>query len=146
MTNSIRKFITATILSITLAIGAASAVTMVTTTQAEAGKVKLVKKGGKMVLRGIGRVGTKMSKSKNKVIRNAGKGLKKGSRKGTKGIDKASRGVNKIVRKTKTGRKIDNARRKAAKWKTKQLNKAFRKNRGKAGRFARNVLDAATSL
>ncbi|MEL6503531.1 MAG: hypothetical protein AAFQ10_03655 [Pseudomonadota bacterium] len=144
--QKIRQTVGATLVAFTLAIGGGGVIAGVTATPAEAGKVKIVKKGSKMVLKGIGRVGKKMSKSKIKIVRKAGKGVSKGARKGRKGIDKASRGVNKAVRKTKTGRKIDNARRNANKWKNKHINKAFRKQRGKGGRFARNVLKMATDL
>ncbi|MEM9732049.1 MAG: hypothetical protein AAF903_01030 [Pseudomonadota bacterium] len=142
----IRNAVAATIMTLAMALTTATTINTVTVTPAEAGKVKIVKKGSKMVLKGIGRVGKKMARSKNKNVRKLGRGLAKGSRKGTKGINKASRGVNKAVRKTKLGRKIDNTRRNANRWKNKQINKAFRKNRGKAGRFAKDVLKAATDL
>ena len=145
-TKTLRTSLAASMMAVAVAFTAVGAASVVTATPAEAGKVKIVKKGGKLVLKGIGKVGKKMSKSKIKIVRKAGKGLKKGSRKGTKGIDKVSRGANKLVRKTKAGRKIDNARRKAGKWKTKQLNKAFRKHRGKGGRFVKGVVDAVTPL
>lgn len=144
--KSICNSIAASLVAVTMAFTAAGIVSVATVSPAEAGKVKIVKKGSKLVLKGIGRVGKKMSKSKVKFVRKTGKGLSKGSRKGTKGIDKASRGVNKMVRKTKTGRKIDNTRRHARNWKTKQLNKAFRNNRGKAGRFAKEAVDLVTPL
>lgn len=133
-------------IAVTLALGGGGFVAGVTATSAEAGRVKIVKKGSKMVLKGIGRVGKTMGKSKNKHVRKLGKGVSKGSRKGTKGIDKASRGVNKMVRKTKVGRKIDNTRRHANRWKNDKINKAFRKKRGKAGNFTKNALKLATDL
>ncbi len=145
-TNSIRNSLAASLMAVTMAFTAAGVVTTFSATPAEAGKVKIVKKGSKLVLKGIGRVGKKMSKSKVKVIRKAGKGMSKGSKKGTRGIDRASRGVNKTVRKTKLGRKLDNTRRQARVWKTKQLNKAFRNQRGKAGRFAKEAVDLVTPL
>ena len=141
---TVRKSFAASMMALALVFGAAGAANVVTITPAEAGKVKIVKNGSKMVLKGIGKLGRKMSKSKVKAFRNAGKGIEKVGKKGGKGIDKVSRGINRAVRKTKVGRKLDNARRNAGRWKTKQLNKAFRNNRGKAGRFAKNVVDLAT--
>jgi hypothetical protein len=141
---TVRKSSAAPMMALALFFGTACAANVVTITPVEAGKVKIVKKGSKMVLKGIGKLGRKMSKSKVKVSRKAGKSIERVGKKGSKGIDKASRGIKRAVRKTKVGRKLDNARRNAGRWKTKQLNKAFRNNRGKAGRFAKNVVDLAT--
>ena len=146
MTNAttLRKSLAAPMMALALVFTAAGAANMATVTPAEAGKVKIVKKGGKLLLKGIGKAGKGMSKSKVKVFRKAGKGMQKASRKGAKGMDKLGKGVNKTVRKSKVGRNLDNARRNAGRWKTKQLNKAFRKNRGKAGKFAKGAIDLVT--
>jgi hypothetical protein len=142
--TTIRKSLAAPLMAFALIFTAAGAANVATIAPAEAAKVKIVKKGGKMVLRGIGRLGGKMSRSKIKVFRNAGKGMQNASKKGTKGIDRVSKGINKTVRKTKLGRSLDNTRRNAGRWKTKQLDKAFRNNRGKAGRFAKNLINGVT--
>ncbi len=111
---------------------------------AVAGKLKLARKSGKLILKGIGRAGKAASKSKHKWLRKAGRALQKGAKKGSRKLDNISRAGTRAIRSTKLGRKTQKAWRNAGRWKTKQLNRAFRQCRGRACQLGKTAADFAT--
>ena len=70
------------------------------------------------------------------ILKNAAKGGQKGVKAAEKGIGKVTKGANRLIGKSKLGRTAQKAYRKAGKWQTKQINKAFRNCRGKACNIA----------
>lgn len=146
LTSSSFKSLAVPLMALALVFAGAGAANIATVTHAEAGKVKIVKKGGKLLLKGIGRAGKAASRSRVKFVKKAGHGMQKVSKKGGRGIDKASKGGTRLIRKTKAGRTVHNTWRNAGRWKTKKLNEAFRRCRGKACNFGKGVIDIATPL
>ena len=140
--RSLKSLIAMPMIAIALVFTAANVTTV---TPAEAGKVKIVMKGSKMVLKGIGKAGSKLSKKKG-VVGKIGKGMQKASKKGQKGLKKADGAVKKAMRKTKLGRKIDNGFRNAQRFQQKQIDKAFSKCKRKGCRIAKGAVEVAAPM
>lgn len=137
--RSMKSLVAMPMIAIALVFTAANVTTV---TPAEAGKVKIVMKGSKILLKGIGKAGSKLSKKKG-LAGKIGKGMKKASRNGQKGLRKADGAVKKAMRKTKTLRKIEKGYRKAQRFQQKQIDKAFSKCKRQACRIAKGATELA---
>jgi len=120
---------------------------------AEAGAAKKVKFGAKYVgkgLRVLEKAGRKAQAKRGIVgktggiLRKGAGGMRKGVSKFSRGVSKAERGVGRQIGKSRTGRSIQKGWRKAQRFKTKSVNRAFRKCRGKACRFGKDAVNALT--
>ena len=152
----LRKSLVTPMMALALIFTVASATNLASVPQAEAASVvKKVKIGGKFVGKGFAaleKAGRKAQKKRGIVgkaggiLKNSGKAGKNVTSKFNKGVSKASNAGNKLVRKTKIGRKADNAVRKAGKWQNKQINKAFRKCRGTACNLGKEAVKFVAPL
>jgi hypothetical protein len=140
--RSLKSLIAMPMIAIALVFTAAN-VTTVTT--AEAGKVKIVMKGSKVVLKGIGTAGSKLARKKG-LAGKIGKGMQKTSKAGQNGLKKANGAVKRAMRKTKPLRKIDNGIRKAQRFQQNQIDKAFSKCQRQACRLAKGAVEFAAPL
>jgi hypothetical protein len=80
------------------------------------------------------------------ILKNSAKAGNKGVTAAKKGLNKVSRGTNKMISKSKVGRGLQKGYRKAGRWQNKQINKAFRKCRGKACNFGKKAVEFAAPL
>lgn len=89
--------------------------------------------------RGIGRIGGGILKAVGK----GGRGVTRGLSRGVRGVTRTGR---RAMSRSKIGRGIQKGFRKAGRWQNKQINRAFRKCRGKACRFTKGAVKFVAPL
>ena len=80
------------------------------------------------------------------ILKNSARTGNRGVTAARKGLNRVSRGTNKMVSKSKVGRGLQKGYRKAGRWQNKQINRAFRKCRGKACNFGKKAVKFAAPL
>ncbi|MGA7966408.1 MAG: hypothetical protein WCB49_11055 [Gammaproteobacteria bacterium] len=108
-------------------------------------KAKVITRIGHKALRGLERAGRKAQRRRG-IVGKIGRGVAKSARTSNRGlsrvdqgIDKAARGTSRVIGRSRVGRAAQKGWRKAGRWQNKQINRAFRKCRGRACNFGKNA-------
>ena len=80
------------------------------------------------------------------ILKNSARAGNKGVRGAQRGLNKVSRRTNKVISKSKVGRSLQKGYRKAGRWQNKQIDKAFRKCRGKACNLGKKAVKFGAPL